>query len=138
MGRVFLDTNVFLYAIGGESPHRDSCRNLLAAVGKGDVDAVTSSEILQEVLHIRTRRVDLADGIQAARSAASMVAEVLAVTGNDVLAACKVLEKHPQISARDALHVAVMKANQLHTLISVDKDFDPIRDIKRVDPKDAI
>jgi predicted nucleic acid-binding protein len=138
VGRVFLDTNVFLYAIGGESPHRDSCRNLLAAVGKGDVDAVTSSEILQEVLHIRTRRVDLADGIQAARSAASMVAEVLAVTGNDVLAACKVLEKHPQISARDALHVAVMKANQLHTLISVDKDFDPIRDIKRVDPKDAI
>jgi predicted nucleic acid-binding protein len=138
VGRVFLDTNVFLYAIGGESPHRDSCRNLLAAVGKGDVDAVTSSEVLQEVLHIRTRRVDLADGIQAARSAASMVAEVLAVTGNDVLAACKVLEKHPQISARDALHVAVMKANQLHTLISVDKDFDPIRDIKRVDPKDAI
>lgn len=67
-----------------------------------------------------------------------MVAEVLAVTGNDVLAACKVLEKHPQISARDALHVAIMKANQLHTLISVDKDFDPIRDIKRVDPKDAI
>ena len=137
MARVFVDTNVFLYAIGAESPHREPCREVLSAIGKGDIDAVTSSEVLQEVLHVRTRRVDLNDGIRAARSAAAMVAEVLPVTGDDVLAACKVLERHPQIGARDALHVAVMKACRIHTLISVDKDFDAIREIKRVDPKDA-
>jgi len=30
-----------------------------------------------------------------------------------------------------------MKANQIHTLISVDKDFDAIKDIKRIGPEDA-
>ena len=138
MVRAFLDTNVFLYAIGAESPHRGPCRDVLAAIGKGEIDAVTSSEVLQELLHLRTRRVSLHDGIQAARSAAAMVAEVLPVRGDDVLAACKILEKHPQMSARDALHVAVMKASRVHILISVDKDFDAVKDIKRVDPNDAI
>jgi uncharacterized protein len=137
VARVFLDTNVFLYAIGAESPHRRPCRDVLAAVGKGALDAVTSSEVLQEVLHVRSRRVDLKDGLQATRAAAAMVAAVLPVTGDDVLAACKVLDKHPQLAARDALHVAVMKAHQVQTLISVDKDFDVIRDIKRLEPKDA-
>jgi predicted nucleic acid-binding protein len=134
---VFLDTNVFLYAIGAESPHREPCRDALLAAGDGHLDAVTSSEVLQEILHVRTRRVNLRDGIKAARSAAAMVAEVLPVTGDDVLAACKILERYTQISARDALHVAVMKASHIQTLISVDKDFDAIKDIRRVDPKDA-
>lgn len=137
MARVFLDTNIFLYAIGADSPHKKACRSVLMAVGKGEINGVTSSEVLQEVLHVRSRRVDLKDGIQATRAAAAMVAEVLTVTGEDVLAACRVLERHPQIAARDALHVAVMKASDIHTLISVDKDFDAVKDIKRIGPEDA-
>jgi len=135
---MFLDTNVFLYAIGAESPHREACRSLLLAVGEGRVDAVTSSEVLQEILHVRSRRVDMKDAISAVRAAAAMVAEVLPVTMEDVLSACKVLEKHPQMAARDALHVAVMKAARIHTLISVDKDFDALKEIDRVHPKDAL
>lgn len=138
MARVFLDANVFLYAIGAESPHRQSCRDVLSAAGNGELDAVTSSEVLQEVLHVRTRRVDITDAIHATRAAAALVAEVLPVTGEDILAACRLLTKHPQMSARDALHVAVMKSCQVHTLVSVDKDFDAIKEIKRVDPKDAL
>lgn len=137
MARVFLDTNVFLYAVGGESPYRQACRDVLLAVGKGDIDAATSSEVLQEVLHVRTRRVDRNDGLHAVRSAAALVAEVLPVTGEDVLAACKVLEGHPQISTRGALHVAVMKGAGMDTLISIDRDFDTVHGIRRLDPRDA-
>lgn len=138
MARVFLDANIFLYAVGADSPHKQPCREVLLAVGKGKLDAVTSSEVLQEVLHVRSRRINVKDGIVAARGAATIVAEVLPVTGEDVLAACRLLERHPQITARDALHVAVMKASHIHTLVSVDKDFDALKDIKRVDPEEAV
>ena len=137
MARVFLDTNIFLYAIGADGPHKEPCRKVLLAVGNGELDAVTSSEVLQEVLHVRSRRVNSKDGLRATRAAAAMVAEVLPVTGEDVLAACRILERHPQIAARDALHVGVMKANKIHMLVSVDKDFDAIKDIKRIGPEDA-
>jgi hypothetical protein len=135
---VFLDTNVFLYAVGGDSPHRDPCRALLAAVGDGSVDGVTSTEVLQEILHVRSRRAGLSDATGAVRTVADMVAEVLPVTRQDVLTACKSLDAHPRLAVRDALHVAVMKGAGIRVLVSVDMDFDVVKEIKRVHPKDAL
>ena len=138
MGRLFLDANVFLYAVGGDSPHRESCRALLAAMAAGRIDAVTSSEVLQEVLHVSARRRGVADGIAATRAAAGLVAEVLPLKGPDVLAACEVLEEAPRLGARDAFHVAVMRAAGLTTMVSVDRDFDDVPGLTRVDPADAV
>jgi hypothetical protein len=138
VGRIFLDTNVFLYAVGADSPHRESCRALLSAVGNAQLDGVTSSEVLQEILHVRSRRVGMKDAVTAVRAAAAMVAEVLPVTLEDVLSACKLLERRPQIAPRDALHVAVMKSARILILISVDKDFDALKEVRRLHPRDAL
>lgn len=138
MTRLFLDANVFLYAIGADSPHRDGCRSVLQAVGQGTLDGITSSEVLQEILHVRTRRVSVADATSAVRAAAELVAEVLPVTNRDVLEACRLLESHSGLGARDALHAAVMKNSQVHVLVSLDHDFDAIADLKRIEPAAAL
>ena len=138
MARLFLDANVFLYAIGGDGPHREPCRSLLAAVGEGALDAVTSSEVLQEILHVRSRRAGTTDATSAARAAAALVAEVLPVTRDDVLDACSLLDAHPELGARDALHAAVMKNARLGLLVSVDPDFDVIKSLKRLGPDEAL
>jgi predicted nucleic acid-binding protein len=138
MTRLFLDANVFLYAIGGEGPHRESCRAVLEAVGRGGLAGVTNSEVLQEILHVRARRISMKDATQAARSAAGIVAEVLPVTAQDVLSACSLLDSHPNLSARDALHVAVMQNSRIGLLVSVDRDFDSLKTIRRLEPSDAL
>lgn len=79
MARVFLDANIFLYATGGEGAHREPCRAVLLAVADGALEGVTSTEVLQEILHVRSRRLGLKDAGAAARAAASLVAEVLPV-----------------------------------------------------------
>lgn len=138
MTRIFVDANVFLYAVGAESPHRDACRSVLQAVGQRTLDGVTSSEVLQEILHVRSRRVSVRDAATAVRAAADLVAEVFPVTSRDVLDACTLLESHAGLGARDALHAAVMKNSQIHLLVSVDRDFDVIADLKRIDPSEAL
>lgn len=138
MTRLFLDANVFLYAVGADSAHRDACRSVLQAVGQGTLDGITSSEVLQEILHVRTRRVSVADATSAVRAAAELVAEVLPVTDRDVLEACRLLEAHSGLGARDALHAAVMKNSQVHVLVSLDRDFDAIADLKRIEPAAAL
>lgn len=137
MARLFLDANVFLYAIGAESAHREACRSVLEAVGQGMLDGITSSEVLQEILHVRTR-VSVADATSAVRAAAELVAEVLPVTNRDVLEACRLLESHSGLGARDALHAAVMKNSQVHVLVSLDRDFDQIAELKRIEPDAAL
>jgi uncharacterized protein len=138
VARFFLDANIFLYAVGGESPHREGSRDLLAATGDGRLDAVTSSEVLQEILHVRSRRVSTDDAIRAVRAAAALVSEVLPVTSDDVLDACLLVQHHPKLGARDALHAAVMKNAGLKLLISIDSDFDVIKTVKRLSPSDAL
>jgi uncharacterized protein len=138
VAKLFLDANVFLYALGADSPHRGACRDVLDAVGKGKLDGITSSEVLQEILHVRSRRVNVTDAVSAVRAAAALVAEVLPVTNQDVLEACSLLESHSGLGARDALHAAVMKNSEVQMLVSVDRDFDVIPELKRLDPNGAL
>ena len=138
MARVFLDANVFLYAVGGEGPHRQPCRDLLQAVGDGGLEAVTNTEVLQEILHVRARRLGIKDAVVAVRAANDLMREVLPVKREDVLEACKLLERHHGLGARDALHAAVMKNGSVHLLVSVDGDFDVLKEIRRLNPKDAL
>jgi predicted nucleic acid-binding protein len=138
VARLFVDANIFLYALGADSSYRTPCRDVLQAIGQGKLDGVISSEILQEILHVRSRRVSVADAASAVRAAAELVAEVLPVTSHDVLEACSLLEAHAGLGARDALHAAVMRNSQVHLVISVDRDFDAIPDLKRIEPAQAL
>jgi uncharacterized protein len=138
VARLFLDANVFLYAVGADSPHRTACRAVLEAVGQGKLDGITSSEVLQEILHVRSRRVDVKDAASAVRAAADLVVEVLPVTCDDVLEACRMLETHAKLGSRDALHAAVMKNSEISMLVSVDRDFDVVPEVKRIEPEQAL
>ncbi len=138
MARIFLDANVFLYAVGGEGPHREPCRDLLKSAGDGSIDAVTNTEVLQEILHVRSRRSGIKDAVEAVRAAANLVNEVLPVTKADILVACDLLELHQKLGARDSLHAAVMKNSSIHLIASVDGDFDVLKDVKRLSPSDAV
>jgi predicted nucleic acid-binding protein len=53
MPTVFLDTNVFLYAIGAQHPLKAAGQQVLERVGNGTLEAVTSTEVIQEILYPR-------------------------------------------------------------------------------------
>jgi len=59
---------------------------------------------------------------------------LLAVTRDDVVGACDLLRQYPGLSVRDAVHVGTMLRNGLKTVVSVDSDFDPVSEIRRVAP----
>jgi hypothetical protein len=44
-------TNVIMYAEGAPHPHKDPSVTLLEQVATGSIEAVTSAEVLQEILH---------------------------------------------------------------------------------------
>ena len=48
---VFVDTAVLMYAAGEDHPLRRPSARLLERIAIGDMDAVTSVEVVQEILH---------------------------------------------------------------------------------------
>jgi len=135
--QVFLDTNVFLYAVGTAHPLRVPCAKVLRRVAEGSLDATINSEVIQEILYVLIRRGRRADALKLANDLASLFPDLLAVTRDDLLSACELLEQYPRLSVRDAVHIGTMLRNGLRTVVSVDSDFDQVSEIRRIEP-DAI
>jgi len=133
--RVYVDSNVFLYAMGGDHPYREPCRDLLRDMETEALSAETSAETLQEVVHHRLRRRD-PQATGRARAVAIACAVVHPLDADVMSGALDLLDAHPRLWSRDAVHAATARVAGLSSIISADRDFDGVEGIVRVDPSD--
>ena len=61
-----------------------------------------------------------------------MVDEIFPVDADTVLAASRMLERTPGLSARDALHVAIMRRNGIDDVLTFDTGFEAITGLRRI------
>lgn len=135
--RVAIDTSVPVYAVGSDSPFKDSCRQLIQLAGTGDVVLEASVEVIQEFLHVRARRTgDRLVAANAARALADVV-RLHEVEEADTRRAIDLFARHSPLDALDAIHAATCLNRGISTLISADRAFDDLPDLRRVDPRDA-
>jgi len=132
---VFIDSNIPMYVAGREHPLREPSRRFLQAVGNGQVEACTSTEVLQEILYRYSalKRLDLAR--QVYDLFVQICPMVLPVTLADTDRARDLLMERREAGARDAIHVAVMLNNQVQRVASFDAGFDGFGGIVRVAPE---
>ena len=137
--KYFLDTNIFMYAAGREHPLKGPCVAFLRRVAREEVEALTNTEVLQEILYRYRAIGERERGLHLARLAVDQVGgEVLPVTLADMRRAFGLVTRYgTDIMARDAVHAATMLNNGLTHLISADSHFDIIEGITRVDPRKA-
>jgi uncharacterized protein len=129
---IFVDSNVPMYLMGDDQQLKFEARRVLERLAGERRRLVTSSEVFQELLH-RYGGGDRRDRLESSfDTLRGLVEEVLAVEGDDVFAAKDLLYAHPRLSARDALHVAVMRRNEIREIVSFDRGFDEVSGIKRL------
>lgn len=131
---VFLDSNIFLYASGSPHPEKSACLAVLERVAVGSLEAVTNSEVVQELLFVLTRRSQPREALRLAARVIALFPDLLPVTRDDMLLACDIVAQHPRMSVRDAVHAATMLNSGLKTVVSVDSDFDQLPQIQRIPP----
>jgi uncharacterized protein len=129
---IFVDSNVPMYLIGAAHPHKTDAQVLLERLIAAGQRLVTDAEMLQEILHRYTaigRREAIAP---AFRLVLDLVDEVLAIEKTDVLRAGEIAQTSALMSARDALHVAVMERHGIQSILSFDADFDRWPGLNRI------
>jgi predicted nucleic acid-binding protein len=121
---VFVDAAVFMYAGGADHQLRTPAQHVLRAVADGRVDAVTSVEVIQEIVHrlVAIRRPELA--VSMARDAMDLFAPVLPVTHFVMRRVPELIEQFPGLSARDLVHAATCLQEGLTQIVSPDRGFD--------------
>ena len=128
---IFIDSNVPMYLVGAAHPHKANARQLLEAAIAASERLVTSAEVLHEILH-RYVAIDRRDAIQPAFDALlGIVDEVIAIELADVVRARDFVMGMSDLSARDALHVAVMARENIERIMTFDKAFDRVPGVSR-------
>jgi len=133
-GPYFLDANIIMYAMGGDHPLRAPCRDQLERIKKGELAVVTSTEVLQELLHRYLSLKMPGHAEEAFHATAGLCRKVFPVTLSDLEKAMEIIKANSTLNARDAVHAAVMLNNKIENILSTDQHFDAIEGIKRVAP----
>lgn len=129
---IFIDSNVPMYLVGAAHPLKAVARARLEEAISGGERLVTSAEVLQEILH-RYVAIERREAIRPALDAIlGVVDEVYPIERADVEKAAEVLAGRLRISARDALHVAVMARRRVKRILSFDGGFDGVPGIERI------
>jgi predicted nucleic acid-binding protein len=135
---IFVDASVLMYAAGSDHPMRDPARRILDAVGDRSIDAVTSAEVVQEIVH-RYLAIGRADGgLVLAERTMDLFAPVLPITQALMRRVPDLARRYPALAARDLVHVATCIHEGIGDILSTDRGFDAVREIRRIPPEDFV
>lgn len=129
---IFVDSSIPMYLIGAPHPHKADARRLLEKLISEHEVLVTDAEVLQEILH-RYVAINRRDAIQPAFDALlGITDQVFAVDQEAAERAKEIVMGHALLSARDALHLAIMEKQQIGRILSFDTGFDGYPGIARL------
>jgi predicted nucleic acid-binding protein len=121
-----------MYLVGAPHAHKSDVQRLLEKVISERQSLVTDAEVLQEILH-RYVAIDRRDAIQPAFDALiGIVDQVLAVDRSIAERAKQIVLGYRRLSARDAVHIAVMEQHGIEQIMTFDSGFDGFPGITRL------
>lgn len=129
---ILVDSCIPMYIVGADHPLKSQSRALIERLLLERERLVSDAEVLQEILH-RYGAIRRTDAIQPAFTALlDLVDEVFPVRLENALRAREILLAHAGLSARDAIHLAVMEAEGVTRILSFDGGFDGFPGVSRI------
>lgn len=133
----YIDSNIFLYPVIYDESfmiEAKRARDFLLKIALGEVDAYTSTLAWDEVNWV-IRRIFGVDFsiVEGKRLLSFPNLKFLGVRKATILKAQEIMEKY-RLRPRDAIHVSVALENKISTLVSFDKNFDLVSEVRRIEP----
>ena len=118
---IFVDTNVFMYAVGRAHPDRSAAREFFAESRRAAIPLCTSTEVVQELAHayLRASRREAFD--EALDGIAGFGIDVWPLEFEDVTLARQLHERHPHLQVRNLCHLASCRRRGVRTIKTFDR-----------------
>lgn len=134
----YIDANVFIFAYSNDEEIGNNCRKIIDLIINNKIAAFTSVLTFDEFFY----QIKKLKGKENALIAASLLLNLnnLKFIGVDfnILNSSLSLLKENNLDPRDSIHLACALSRDIKNIISNDKDFDKIKEIKRHDIKNIV
>jgi len=133
----YIDSSVLIYPIIYEEAivaEAGRCKDLLFKIASGEFEAYTASLTWDEVTWVVRKLSGIDSSLDVGRKLLSFPnLRLLGVKKTTISQAQEIAEKY-RLSPRDSIHVATALENRIATVVSYDRDFDSVKEIKRIEP----
>ncbi len=134
----FLDSTTLIHAVDKRAEYYKECLNVITKAAKGEINAATSLETLEETLFILSKLTSPSTAISVTQDYLKMTKikkyEMKLATFEHAL---EIMEITPLKRPKDAINIATMLEHNITKIVSEDKEYDKVGLIQRVHPKDV-
>ena len=131
---LFVDTNVFLrFFLNDNKTHSSAVKKLFQEASKGKISLVTNSLIIAEIIFTLDSFYKLSKQDIIEKIHAIMFFEGLEILENNILLRAIMFYQEKNIDFIDAYAAAFALENKIG-VCSFDRDFDKIKEVKRINP----
>mgnify|MGYP000548299964 CR=1 FL=1 len=134
---MYIDSNIFIFAAINQDELGERCRNIIKLIEERKISCAASYLIIDEIIWVLKKRIGKKDALKITRASLSLPIKWLNIDESSIIKMLDVLEE-TNIDPRDALHTACMINNGFSTILSEDKDFDKIKNIRRMESKEFL
>ncbi len=128
--RVFIDTNIPIFASGKDSPFKELSIKVLEDVAASKIFGFTSVEVLQEILY-RFYEINKPEkGLVLFDEFSRIIDEILPVNFKIIHKAREILEKTSGLNTRDTVHAATIEYYGIQYIATFDKHFTNFKNIR--------
>jgi len=132
----FLDSTTLIHAIDKSAEYHKECLNIISKAAKGEINAATSLETLEETLFILSKLTSPSTALRVTHDYLKMTKIKKYEMKLTIFEyALEIMEITPLKRPKDAINVATMLEHDIPKIVSEDKEYDKVSLIQRVHPK---
>ena len=133
----FLDSTTLIHAIDKKAEHHKECLNIITKAAKGEINAATSLETLEETLFILSKLTSTSTALRVTHDYLKMTRIKKYEMNLTIFEhSLEIMEITPLKRPKDAINVATMLEHHIPKIITEDKEYDKVNLIQKVHPKD--
>jgi predicted nucleic acid-binding protein len=130
---MFIDSNIFLYALSTGGKKEEACRLFLDKIAKGEQNSAISALVLDEVAWVISEKKG-ADAAIKAWEKITAIPNLKIIEINESVVRLVPSFLKEGLDPRDAIHAATMKAHGIQAMLSYDCHFDSLKGLARQEP----
>ena len=133
--KVYLDSNIFIYAVLDTGAHGENARHVLHLMEEEKFEGVTGFTTFEELVFVVLREKGMSLAIDAGKAFLLLNnLEFAPFAKESMLVALEFMNEY-KLKPRDAMHLAAMKSKKVLYLLTEDSDFNVVRGIKKYSMK---
>lgn len=137
---IFIDTNVFLRSILRDTEEKaEACIKFFEKIDKGEIQAVTSLLVLNELLWVMEGlNIDKKEITKRLKAVVMSKLGLLGVKNGSIVLEALGYYEELGVDFIDALHSCIARENNIKKIVTYDEHFEKLEFVQKIEPEELI